>query len=138
MTTVSPFIVSSPFLESLGVRPVEWGEDYAIFELSVAARHLNRYGTVHGGVLTTMIDAAGGFAGCYAPPPLPPREAVTLMMTTSFAATTDSGTLRVVGRKRSGGRKIFFATVEVTNASGELVAFGEGSYRYFGASVSAA
>lgn len=114
----------------IGYRLVEWREGLAIFELDLAPHHLNSNGAVHGGVPTTLIDVACTYAGTYAAPSETRRKAVTLSLHTSFIATARDGTLRVVGRKNGGGKRIYFARAEVFDASAALVATGEGTFRY--------
>ncbi len=120
----------SGFFKLLDFRLVAWDEELAILELEVGPQHLNRAGVLHGGVLTSMIDIAGGFAGCYCPFPDRVRRAVTLSLTTSFSGQVTGGLVRAAGRKRAGGRKIFVATAEITDTSGAIIALGEGTYRY--------
>ena len=45
------------FNAELGFRLTEWRLDYARLELTVAPKHLNRSGIVHGGVLATVCPA---------------------------------------------------------------------------------
>ena len=120
----------SGFFKLLDFRLVTWEEELAVLELEVGPQHLNRAKVLHGGVLTSMIDIAGGFAGCYCPASDRVRRAVTLSLTTSFSGQITGGLVRAVGRKRAGGRKIFVATAEITDASGAIIALGEGTYRY--------
>jgi uncharacterized protein (TIGR00369 family) len=122
--------VESGFLKHLGLRLVGWDENQAVLELEIGPQHLNLAGVLHGGVLTSMLDIVCGFAGCYCPVPGHVRRAVTLSLTTSFSSQAKGGLVRAVGRRRAGGRKIFVATAEVTDASGALLALGEGTYRY--------
>jgi uncharacterized protein (TIGR00369 family) len=84
----------------------------------------------HGGVLATLIDAAAGFAGCYCSVPGNVRRALSLSVTTNFTGQAQAGVIRVVARKRAGGRTIYFASVEVFNDQDELIALGEATYRY--------
>jgi acyl-coenzyme A thioesterase PaaI-like protein len=51
-------------------------------------------------------------------------------LTTSFTAPARGGKLRVVGTKRGGGSNTFFASAEIFDEAGTLVAFGEGTFRY--------
>ena len=122
--------IDSPFNQLLGFRITEWRDDEVVLELALQQQHLNRSGVVHGGVLATLIDAGGGFAGCYCPVPGNARRALSLSVTTQFTGQTKAGTIRAVGRKRAGGRKVFFASVEVFSEQGDLIALGEGTYRY--------
>src|SRR3546814_13121750 len=92
--------------------------------------HLNRSNALHGGVIATLIDAVCGYAGVWVPPGEPRRKALTLSLTTSFTGQVREGSVRATAVKKGGGRNIFFATCEVHDDAGNLVAFGEGSYRY--------
>jgi uncharacterized protein (TIGR00369 family) len=114
----------------LGFRIAEWKPDYAVLELTVEPKHLNRTGVLHGGVLAALIDATCGYSGCYCTIPGNARFAVTLSLTTSFLGGVSAGIVRCVARKRGGGRRVFAATAEVFNDNGELIAVGESSYQY--------
>jgi uncharacterized protein (TIGR00369 family) len=120
------------FRRLIGLEAKELSDGYALMELTVGPEHLNSGGTVHGGILATMIDHAGGIAGCFSPETGSSRKAVTLSLTTSFLAATSVGTLTAVGRKRSGGKRIFASTTEITDDTGRLIAIGEATYRYIG------
>ncbi|EWY39227.1 hypothetical protein N825_07820 [Skermanella stibiiresistens SB22] len=119
----------SGFQRTMRYQLAEWRPDEAVLTLDVLPRHLNRNGVVHGGVLATLIDTVGGFAGTYCTVPGNKRGAVTLSLTTTFMAQASGGTLRAVARRRGGGRKIFMVTCEIF-AGDTLVAMGEGTYRY--------
>ena len=114
----------------LGYRLAEWRADFARLELALEPKHLNRSGVVHGGVLATMLDVALGYAGVFAEEKGRVRRAVTLSMTTSFLGQAKSGLLNCVARRRGGGKTIFMASGEVLDASGTLIAMGEGTFRY--------
>lgn len=120
-----------PFAEVIGYRLDDWTEDHAVVTLEVGARHMNRSGVIHGGVLTTLIDTACGFAGCYRPPPQAARRAVTLALTTQFIGPVESGArLAATARRNGGGRQIFFSHCELRDQEGRLVATGDGTFKY--------
>ncbi len=121
----------SPFNEGMDYRLVEWAEDYARVELDVEHRHLNSRVNAHGGVLMSVIDAAGGYCGTYCAHPGRTRICVTASLTTEFVSPAQLGDrLVAVARRRGGGRGIFTATVEVHDQDGRLIALGHGVYRY--------
>ncbi|MGF1528038.1 MAG: PaaI family thioesterase [Candidatus Competibacterales bacterium] len=122
--------LESGFNQLVGLCLVAWREGHAEVALTAKAHHLNRSGVLHGGVLTTLIDVACGFAGCYSPPDGPIRRAVTLSLTTSFTGPGGLGDLKAVAAVHSSGRRIFFATAEVVDAAGNALGFGQGTYRY--------
>jgi uncharacterized protein (TIGR00369 family) len=126
----------SGFQDLLGYRLVEWREDEAVLELTVDPRHLNRAGVVHGGVLTTLIDTACGFAATFCPHEGRVRRVVTLSLNTAFTGQARHGVIRAHGRKRAGGSRIVFCSAEVLDEHGALLAMGEGTFRYRSGSVS--
>jgi uncharacterized protein (TIGR00369 family) len=119
----------SGFARLLGYRLARWEPDRAEVVLELGPQHQNRGHVAHGGVLATLIDTACGFAGCWAPKG-ESRAAVTLSLTTQFLAPAASGRLTATGRKVGGGRGVFFATAEIRDEAGALVARGEGVFRY--------
>jgi uncharacterized protein (TIGR00369 family) len=119
----------SGYAKLIGYRLTRWEPDYAEIVLELGSEHHNRGHVAHGGVLATLIDTACGFAGCWAPKG-ESRAAVTLSMTTQFLAPAKSGRLIATGRKVGGGRSVFFATAEIRDAQGTLLARGEGVFRY--------
>lgn len=119
-----------PFLQWLGARLVEWGPTDARFELAIAPQHLNRSGVVHGGIYAVLADAACGLSGCHSDDPQHPRKAYTLSLTTTFVGAAARGTLHAHGRLRRRGKRVYFATVEITGDAGELLTLGEGSFLY--------
>lgn len=114
----------------LGYRVASWGPGEIVLELDLVPGHANRHGRVHGGVIASLVDAAGGLCGSFATQADELRRAVTLSMSVNFLASTSAGRLRAVGRVAGGGRKVFFATVEVTDDHHRVVAHGQGSFRY--------
>ena len=121
----------SPFNEQVGYRLVEWREDFARVELDVREDHTNRRAVSHGGVLMTIIDAAGGYSGTFCDHPGRTRMCVTVSLTTEFVRPARTGErLSAVARRRGGGRGLFPSTIEVHDQHGHLIALGQGIYRY--------
>lgn len=123
--------IESGFRDLVGYELREWREGYARVTLTVEAKHLNRSGVLHGGVLTTLIDAACGYAGTYAADPEKPRRGFTLQLSTQFLATVKSGALLTAeARLTGGGAKIFFAECSVRDQDGAAVGSGQGAFRH--------
>jgi uncharacterized protein (TIGR00369 family) len=119
------------FRELTDYKLVRWDDDEAEVVLTVARQHLNRSGTLHGGMLGTIIDAACGYSGVWSPEGEPARSAVTLQLSLQFIAAAEEGqTLTARARRTGGGKTIFFATCEVTDASGRVIGRGDGAFKY--------
>ncbi len=123
------------FADLVGYELTAWREDYAEVTLDVGAQHMNRSGVLHGGVLTTIMDAVCGYAGTYCAEPGRVRRAFTLSLNSQFIAAAEAGArLTAIGRKAGGGRQIFFSTAEVRDQDGRLIGRGDGVFRYRGGS----
>jgi uncharacterized protein (TIGR00369 family) len=48
--------VDNPLLDDLGIQAVDMAAGSACFEIDLRARHLNRQGSLHGGVIVTLLD----------------------------------------------------------------------------------
>jgi uncharacterized protein (TIGR00369 family) len=120
----------SPFPDTLGARLVAWSDGAATVELLLRADHLNRSAVVHGGVLLTLIDQAGAYAGLYCDVPGRVRKAVTIDLDCRFTGQAREGLIRAKGVLVTRGTSIFFARTEVFGADGTLLAFGASTHRY--------
>ncbi|MBR9898859.1 MAG: PaaI family thioesterase [Rhodospirillales bacterium] len=116
--------------DHLGYRLVEWAEDHAVIELDVQNHHCNRAGILHGGVLTTLMDTASGYAICFCPVPGNVRKSLTLSLTTNFLGMAKQGVVRVVARKQGGGRKVVFTEATAYNAAGDVIGTSTGTFKY--------
>ncbi len=120
-----------PIAETLGLVNFA-GERGAIsVELLPQHRHYNALGSVHGGVLSTMLDTA---AGCSVHSTLAVGEAYTsLDLTVKFLrpATVESGMLRARGRVIQRGRRTALAEAQVFDSHDKLVAHATSSCMIF-------
>ena len=100
------------------VREVEPGR--AVVDFEADARHANPMGTVHGGVLCDVADAAMGIA--YASTLGEGETFTTLELKINFLKPVWSGKLVAVGRLLKGGRTVGLVECDVTDANEQLVA----------------
>jgi len=126
----APGGADNPMLEHLGIRLVEVGAGRAAFEIDIDARHLNRQGSLQGGVAATLLDAACGYAG------LADGDgggalghAVTVMLSIGYLAKVSSGRLRAAGHVTKMGRSTYFASGELVSAAGETIATAQGAFK---------
>lgn len=118
------------FGDVLGMRRTESSAGEATFEIEIGPEHLNRHGTVHGGVLMAMLDTAGLWAVSDPGNGTPPK-AVTVSLNCNFVGRSGSGdtTIRATGRISKQGKRTYFASIVAeSQPSGQLVATGQGVY----------
>jgi uncharacterized protein (TIGR00369 family) len=125
----APGGADNPLLEHLGIRLADVGAGRATFELDVQPRHLNRQGSLQGGVVATLLDAACGYAGLVAADGQAPANAVTVMLSISYMAKVRAGRLRATGHVTKMGRTVYFSSGELVGPAGELVATAQGSFK---------
>lgn len=126
--TDDAFIIS-PFQDFIGHHMKDWGPDFCELTLDVRPEFLNRSGVVHGGVLATLLDTAGGVAGCYQEPGKPARHTRTISMTTNFIAAATGPTLIAIGKVIGGGQKIFFSEMTCRQSDGQVIATASANYK---------
>jgi len=124
----------APIAETLGM--VDFGGEYGAIhvELVPEPRHYNPIGSVHGGVISTLLDTA---AACSVHSTLAPGEGYTsLDLTVKFLrpVTVDSGRLRAVGNVIQRGRRTALAEAQLTDSHGKLVAHATSTCMIFPAS----
>jgi uncharacterized protein (TIGR00369 family) len=120
---------NNPFLELLGIELIRWGLGISEFGLTLATKHLNRDGSLQGGVAATMLDAACGYAGLITGPNESPGNGVTLMLTISYLSRVSTGRIRAAGRLTRSGRSLYFASAELINEQGGLIATAQGTFK---------
>jgi len=121
----------SPYHALLGIAVVEWRCGFVRLQCRTVAEHANRSGITHGGVMLSMLDQAGAFAGLFSAEPGKTRHAVTLDLDCRFTGQAPIGVLlTATGEVATAGRNVFFARSEVRDEAGALIAFGASTHRY--------
>jgi len=106
-------------VEHIGMRFVETGPDRVVAEMEIRDHLRTLQGTVHGGALMALADAAGGTATLINLP-----EGVgtaTIESKTNFFAAGRSGTLRAETTPLHKGRSTMVWQTRVTDESGKLL-----------------
>jgi uncharacterized protein (TIGR00369 family) len=110
-----------PVARLVGMRLVEIGDGEARFELEAdPERHANPMGTLHGGIVCDMADAAMGCA--YASRLGEGESFTTLELKVNFLKPVWSGLLTARARVVRGGRTIGLVECDVLDESEALVA----------------
>ena len=109
-----------PYIQHLKIVTDELGEGSARLSLPIEAHLTNSLGTVHGGVIMSLLDVAL----CTAARTLHPDSigVVTIDLSTSFIGGGSGNTLVADARVLKDGRTMSFVEAEAKNADGSLVA----------------
>ncbi len=109
-----------PIAHTVGMRLVDVEPGRAFFELEAEERHANPMGTVHGGILCDLADAAMGCA--YASLLDEGETFTTLELKINFLRPFWTGRLTATGTVANSGRTVGLAECEVHDEHGRLIA----------------
>jgi uncharacterized protein (TIGR00369 family) len=111
-----------PIADTLGFTAAEFEVGRAVFTLDPAEFHYNPLGTVHGGVIATLLDSA---CGCAVHSVLPAGEGYTSVdLTTTYLRpiTTGTGPVRAEGTVLNRGARTALAQASLLDSRGRLLA----------------
>jgi uncharacterized protein (TIGR00369 family) len=109
-----------PVAELLGIRLVSVDDGECVFEMEALPEHANPMGTVQGGVICALADAAMGLA--YASLLGEGESFTTLELKTNYLRAVTGGTLVATGRVVHAGRTIGLTTCDVVDGEGRKIA----------------
>jgi uncharacterized protein (TIGR00369 family) len=124
-----------PIMDLVDLAGMRAEEGRVTFYLDPQEFHYNPLGSVHGGVISTMLDSA---AGCSVHSTLPAGVAYTsLDLNVKFlrTVTVASGRLTCAGQVLQRGRRTALAEARMTDAAGRLVAHATSSCLIFDAAA---
>src|SRR5215831_14588785 len=110
----------SPATKTLGMRIVRLEEGRAFLEMDVSEKMHNLSGTMHGGIMGDIADAAMGIA--LATTLAPSEDFTTIEFKMSFLRPHVRGVPRADGSLAKRGRRIAFTEAVLTNSRREIVA----------------
>lgn len=116
----------SPFLDTLGIRPVAREPGRLVGEVTLGPGHANSFGLGHGGVTMTLLDTVLGGAARFADPAT--AFVMTVDLHVSFIGPA-RGRVVAEGRvlRQAGG--LVFCEGEARGEDGELVAKAVGTFK---------
>jgi uncharacterized protein (TIGR00369 family) len=109
-----------PIAELIGFDVEEIGDGRSVASLQSGPQHANPIGTLHGGVLCDLTDAAMGMA--FASTLEPDESFTTISLTINFFRPVWQLQLRAEARVTSRGKNIGYIECEVTDEAGKRVA----------------
>lgn len=116
------------FAFTLGVKVVERQPGVARIVLPLRPDMLNIGGTVHGGIVCTLIDIAVGVACHTLDTAGGPRPQATTELNVTFLRAGTAGPLSCKARIRRRGHSLAIGEAEVSDGSGRLLAVGRATY----------
>ena len=120
------------FRELVGIELSEAGEGRAVVRMRPGDRHLNPGGTVHGGVISTLVDVSMAEAIGTTITEGDERP-VTVEMKVTYMEPGEPGVIASTARIRKGGKRITVVEAEVVQEpDGEVVALATGTYTVVG------
>lgn len=116
----------SAFWETIGMKEIELKEGRAEVQLTITPQLLQRRGSVHGGVLATLVDAAIGAAvrSTWGPH----ESSVTAEVKIHFLRPAVGSTLTAKSFLSHRGKTMAVGTAEVFDDRDRLVAMGTGTF----------
>ena len=124
--STSYFGLNVPYLDLLGVQPVEREPGRARVSLVLRAELTNSWKVAHGGVVMALLDVS--MASAARTTDENATGAVTIDMSVSFVSA-GVGHLQGEGRVLRNGNSLVFCEGEVRGPDGELVAKALGTYK---------
>ena len=109
-----------PVARLLGFQIVEVAPGRAVFEMEAGPQHANPMGTLHGGILCDIADAAMGIA--YASTLGESESFTTLELKINFLKPVWNARLRAEGRVVKRGKTVGMVECDVMDETGSLVA----------------
>ena len=109
-----------PVAELIGLRLVSVEPGHVVMKMDAERRHANPMGTVHGGILCDLADAAMGMA--YASSLDEGETFTTLELKINFLKPVWTGRLVATGRLVKGGRTVGLTECDVVDDKERLVA----------------
>ncbi len=115
------------FTELVGTEVSNAQEGRAEVSLMAQERHLNPSGTVHGGVISTLIDAS--MAEALNTTTEEDEQPFTIQITVNYMKPGKPGTLTSTAQVRKGGERITIVEAEVVQEEDEeVIALATGTY----------
>ena len=119
------------FTELVGVEISSAEEGHAAVSMKAKERHLNPSGTVHGGVISTLIDVS--MAEALNTMTEEGEQPFTIQITVNYMKPGKSGELTSSAQVRKGGERITIVEAEVVQEEEEeVIALDTGTYTPIG------
>jgi uncharacterized protein (TIGR00369 family) len=109
-----------PIARLIGFEAKEIGDGRAVVTLAAGPQHANPMGTLHGGVLCDIADAAMGMA--FASTLAPEESFTTVELKINFFRPVWEARLKAEGQVLRRGRNLGYVECDITDEGGRLIA----------------
>ncbi len=124
----TPSLYAGTYLEFLGFRVATWKEGFVRLEMPVREEHQNTVRYLHGGVIASMLDIAGAFAGSYRMSKQ--YVSVTINLNVNYMAPHKAQSVVVEGELVRRTKTLFFAQSKLFDPENKrLCATATGTYK---------
>ncbi|MGD9080804.1 MAG: PaaI family thioesterase [Desulfobacterales bacterium] len=120
---IREIVSTCPYFELLSMELVDVGIGYSSLEIDLTRKHLQPFGMVHGGVFSSIVDAAT-FWAVYCGVEDQEAGMTTVDLKLNYLAPAASGKLIASGRQIKLGRTLGYAEAEVLDENGKILAHG--------------
>lgn len=114
--------------KTLGIKILELGEGRSLVEMMVDSNLHNMSGTLHGGIMADIADAAMGIA--ISTTISPDEDFTTMEFKISFYRPHIKGLLRAEGIVAKRGKRVAFTEAVLTNEHKQIVAKANGTWLF--------
>ncbi len=122
MDDLKRFVEQDAFARHVGVQVVEYGDGRATARLQIEAHHLNSAGTLHGGAIFALADAAfSAAANSHG------VLALSIDASISYFQAVRGGTMTADAREVARNPKLATYVIDISDDSGGLIAHFRGT-----------
>jgi uncharacterized protein (TIGR00369 family) len=122
VSIVSAGANACPYFNLLSMKLLDFSEGKSLLEITLDEKHLQPFGVVHGGVFSSIIDAAAFWAVFGEVDEDAGMTSVDLKL--NYLAPARNGKLVARGRKIKLGKTLGLGEAEVTDGNGKVLAHG--------------
>lgn len=114
---------AAPYTQLVSMRLVEMDIGHAAVELDLEPKHLQEFGIVDGGMISTLIDTAAFWSGFMS---IEDESAglTSVDLKLNFLGAATEGKLRATGRQIKSGRTLNYAEAHIEREDGRIIAHG--------------
>ena len=120
---IREIVSASPYFELLSMKLLDAGAGFSLAEIDLTQKHLQPFGMVHGGVFSSIIDAAA-FWAVYCGLEDEDAGMTTVDLKLNYLAPAASGKLIARGRQIKVGRTLGYAEAQIVNQDEKILAHG--------------